>query len=138
MLKHEVLDEDSLRALSPVVLAYIGDAVYELFVRTRVALAGPHRIKDLHLSTIGYVNAQSQARIVKAILPTLSVSEQDLVRRGRNAKSTAPKNANPADYNLSTGFEALIGYLYLKGDEERLFQLVNQAYAEHDRFNSSS
>ncbi|MDR1160439.1 MAG: ribonuclease III, partial [Syntrophomonadaceae bacterium] len=72
------------------------------------------------------VKAKSQARIVKYIFPLLNEEEQDIVKRGRNAKGTAPKNADPAEYSLSTGFEALLGYLYLQGNETRLNDLVKK------------
>lgn len=110
-----------------MVLAYIGDAVFELLVRTHLVAAGNRRVRDIHHDTVELVRAQSQARAIRLIYDQLSEQEQDIVRRGRNAKTIAPRHSNPADYQMSTGFEALLGYLYLKGDDERLLELVNQA-----------
>jgi ribonuclease-3 family protein len=125
-LINERLNENLLREYSPVVLAYIGDAVFELMVRTHMVCAGNNKIHNLHLSTVELVQAKSQACIVRYIFPLLTEKEQDIVKRGRNAKGTVPKNADPAEYSLSTGFEALLGYLYLQGNEERLNGLVKK------------
>lgn len=127
---HEEVDAKSLREYPAVVLAYIGDAVFELLVRTHIVASGKRKVKDIHLDTVGLVKAESQARVIRHIFDELSEEEQDIVKRGRNAKSTPPKNADIGDYHMSTGFEALLGYLYLKGDEERLLYLVNKALNE--------
>jgi ribonuclease-3 family protein len=124
---HEPLDEKTLRELSPVLLAYIGDAVFELLVRTHVVANGNRRVKDIHLDTVKVVRAESQASVVRYLWDELTPEEQDVVRRGRNAKSTAPRHADPGDYHLSTGFEALLGYLYFKGEQKRVLYLVNRA-----------
>lgn len=116
-----------MRELSPVLLAYIGDAVFELLVRTHVVSSGHRKVKDIHLDTVAVVRAESQARVVRQLFQELTPEEQEVVRRGRNAKTTAPRHASPGDYHLSTGFEALLGYLYLKGEQERLLYLVHQA-----------
>lgn len=126
MLRHETLEPHEIREYPPVVLAYIGDAVFELMVREHVILAGKRKIKEIHLDTVGLVKAESQARAIRKIFEELSEDEQDIARRGRNAKSSAPKNADVIEYRMSTGFEALIGYLYLIGNEERLIYLVNK------------
>ncbi|MEQ8200928.1 MAG: ribonuclease III domain-containing protein [Syntrophomonadaceae bacterium] len=122
---HKPLDERTLKQYSPLLLAYVGDAVYELLVRTRMVAAGQRRVKEIHQDTVGRVKAEHQARVIKAIFDQLPETEQDVVRRGRNAKSTPPKNADVQEYRLSTGFEALIGYLYLKGDQQRLQELFD-------------
>ncbi|PKM76706.1 MAG: Mini-ribonuclease 3 [Firmicutes bacterium HGW-Firmicutes-15] len=127
MLTHEPWDENSLLELSPLVLAYIGDAVFELLVRTNTISAGHRRMKDIHLETVQMVKAEKQARIIRQIIDELSEEEQDIVRRGRNTRSNPPKNADMQEYRMSTGFEALLGYLYLKGKKQRLLYLVNQA-----------
>lgn len=127
---HEEVDAKSLREYPAVVLAYIGDAVFELLVRTHIVASGKRKVKDIHLDTVGLVKAESQARVIRHIFDELSEEEQDIVKRGRNAKSTPPKNADIGDYHMSTGFEALLGYLYLKGDEARLLYLVNKALTE--------
>jgi len=124
---HKVLDEKELRAYSPLVLAYVGDAAFELEVRTHLVEAGNRKVKDLHKDTVAVVQAGSQARIIRQIYDALSEEEQNIVRRGRNTKSHPPRNAVVQEYRLSTGFEALLGYLYLKGDEERFLTLVQMA-----------
>lgn len=115
---------------SPLALAYIGDGVYELFVRTRIIEEHenlpPAR---LHKHTVKYVKAEAQARSVKAIAEILTDEEMSVYKRGRNAKSnTMPKNAAVADYRKATGFEALIGFLYLSGETKRLNELMKIAY----------
>lgn len=124
---HKVLDEKELRAYSPLVLAYVGDAAFELEVRTHLVEAGNRKVKDLHKDTVSIVQAGSQARIIRQIYDILSEEEQNIVRRGRNTKSHPPRNAVVQEYRLSTGFEALLGYLYLKGDEDRFLTLVQMA-----------
>ncbi|HRY12910.1 MAG TPA: ribonuclease III domain-containing protein [Syntrophomonadaceae bacterium] len=121
---HEPLDERTLDQYSPLLLAYVGDAVYELMVRTRMVAAGQRPVREIHLDAVQKVKAEHQARVIKNIFSQLPATEQDIVRRGRNAKSTPPKNADMQEYRLSTGFEALIGYLYLKGDQRRLQELL--------------
>jgi len=130
LLMHNPVDENILREYSPLVLAYIGDAVFELAVRTRIAVGGPRRIKDIHHHTVAVVNADSQADIIRHISAELSEAEQDIVRRGRNTHSHPPKNADVQSYRMSTGFEALLGYLYLKGDDKRLSYLLHLALEE--------
>ena len=133
MHSHKPLDDKQLREYSPLSLAFVGDAVLELVVRTRLVTGARRRMKDLHLETVGVVKAESQARLVRQLLPELSEAEQDIIRWGRNAHSTPPRNVEPADYQLSNGFEALLGYLYLKGDEERLLYLIDQALAQAEK-----
>lgn len=123
MLMHENLDEKILNQYSPLLLAYIGDAVYELLVRTRLVAAGQRRIKDIHQDVVEKVRAGYQAKIVRRLYDQLAAHEQEIIRRGRNTKSTPPKNADLQDYRWSTGFEALVGYLYLKGEQERLLDI---------------
>lgn len=122
------LDEKTVNEYSPLILAYIGDAVFELLVRMHMVSSGQRRIKDIHLDTVEIVKAGHQAEIIRRIMGELNAAEQDIVRRGRNTRSIPPKNADMQAYRLSTGFEALLGYLYLKGDEERLIYLVNMAF----------
>lgn len=127
---HEPWDENALRECSPLILAYIGDAVFELIVRTHIVEIGQRKIKDIHLDTVAMVKADSQAHIIRQIIDELSEAEQDIVRRGRNTHSHPPKNADIQAYRMSTGFEALLGYLYLKGDEERLSYLLKRILEE--------
>lgn len=132
MLKHETVDENILREYSAIVLAYIGDAVFELAVRTHIVAAGNRKVKDIHHDTVEMVKAESQARVIRQIYDELNEDEQDIVMRGRNSKSTPPKHADPQDYKMSTGFEALLGYLYLKGDDKRLEELVDKVLNKTD------
>lgn len=114
--------------LSPLTLAYLGDALYEAFVRERLLDRGHLKVNSLHKGAMKYVRATAQAKIVEHLLPTLTEQEQDVIRRGRNAKGhAAPKSAEAAEYAASTGFEALLGYLHLAGQAERLQQLLEQA-----------
>lgn len=127
MLTHKPFDAQALRQFSPVVLAYVGDAVFELVVRTHLVTAGKRKVKDIHRDAVEQVKAESQARVIRSLFNQLTDEEQEIVRWGRNAKSTPPRHADPGDYKMSTGFEALLGYLYLKADEERLMYIINQA-----------
>ncbi len=114
---------EQVNALSPVALAYIGDAVYELFVRGSFLLP-PKRIQAFHQQVVNQVRAEQQARQVQQLLPLLTAAEQDLLRRGRNASSRGPRRVDSQIYQQSTAFEALIGYLYLT-DQSRLAELLN-------------
>mgnify|MGYP000843893396 FL=1 len=127
MLRLEALDENMLREYPAVVLAYVGDAVFELLVRRHIVTAGRRKVSEIHHDTVELVKAQSQAKLIRQLCHELTEEEQDIIKRGRNAKSTPPRHADPGDYKLSTGFEALLGYLYLKGDEDRLLYLVDRA-----------
>jgi len=123
---HEPMEDSAIRQLSPVLLAYIGDAVFELMVRTALLVRGKRKLKEIHQDTVEHVKASSQARFIRDISEILSESEKELVRWGRNTKSQVPRNANVGDYRLSTGLETLLGYLYLKGDLPRLRFLVEK------------
>lgn len=113
------------RSVSPLSLAYIGDAVYELYVRSYVMSGQNMPVAKLHKLSCGFVKAQSQSKIIKSILNELTDEEMAVFKRGRNAHShTAAKNADIIDYRYATGFEALIGYTYLKKDEKRLNELL--------------
>lgn len=113
--------EVDYRSLSGLSLAFIGDAVYELFIRNYVLSRGEARVKDLHRDTVRLVNADFQADMTDIIMPCLAEDELAVFKRGRNAHAGhTPKNKSEAQYHKSTGFEALIGYLYLKKDFARL------------------
>src|SRR5690606_20078121 len=105
--------EYDLQQLSPLALAYLGDAVFELAVRTRVAATQPGRVRDLHRQTSGWVRAESQARLMHYLMDKLREDEAAIVRRARNTKSSVPRNARVSDYRYGTAFEALLGYLYV-------------------------
>ncbi|WP_313525127.1 Mini-ribonuclease 3 [Anaerotignum sp.] len=114
------------RGLSPLGLAYIGDAVYEMFVRLTVLTDGNAPVNRLHKKARDLVNAKAQAQMYFRIAEELTEEEAAVFRRGRNAKSfTTPKNADLMDYRHATGLEALIGYLYLKGEKERAISLFS-------------
>ena len=110
---------------SPLTLAYIGDAVYELIVRTIVVDESNKAVNKLHKESSNLVKADAQCRILHAIMDKLSEEEQRIYKRGRNAKSyTKAKNASYSDYRQATGFEALVGYLYICNRTERLMELI--------------
>lgn len=113
--------------MNALTLAYIGDAIYELYIRLHVISKGG-KPNTLHKRTIGYVSAKAQANVIHMLTPSLSELELEIVKRGRNAKSnTVPKNTDMINYRYSTGFEALIGYLYLTNQTDRLEQVINEA-----------
>lgn len=119
------LDEREIRAMSPLTLAYIGDTIYDLIVRSYLVMAKPGTVHSLHVKAINFVNAGAQSGMLSKIMDELTEEEKSIVRRGRNAKAgTVPKNANVGDYRRATGLEALLGYLYLSGKEERLIELA--------------
>ena len=114
------LKEVDMKSYSPLTLAYIGDAAYELVIRTMVVEKGNRQANQLHKITTSYVKAQAQAAMIEALEMDLTEEELAVYKRGRNAKSyTSAKNASILDYRKATGLEALIGYLYLSGREER-------------------
>lgn len=123
------LTPEQINSLSPVALAYIGDAVYELFVRGMFLLP-PKRIQVFHQQVVNQVRAEQQAQQVQRLLPLLTEAEQDLLRRGRNASSRGPRRVDSQIYQQSTGFEALIGYLYLT-DPARLMELLGGLDLSH-------
>ncbi|MFW6358001.1 MAG: Mini-ribonuclease 3 [Chroococcales cyanobacterium] len=110
-----------LNQLSPASLAYIGDAVYELYVRTYFLLP-PRRISAYHHQVVEQVRAETQAEQLRSLMPHLSEAEQDILRRGRNAAKGCPRRLSPEIYRQATSLETLIGYLYLK-NPQRLAQL---------------
>ncbi len=115
-----------INELSPLTWAYIGDAVYEIFVREE--LVNTTRLKPhmLHIESVKHVKASAQAEILKKLEEILTDEEKDIVRRTRNTKNHhLPKNANVNDYMYATAFEGLIGYLYLTKDEERLKEILD-------------
>jgi len=112
---------------SALGLAYIGDGVYDLIIRTIVLDLGNGKVKNFHRMTSNIVKAESQAKVVNAILDSLTDEEMAIFKHGRNAKSaTSAKNASITDYRIATGFEALIGYLYLSHEMDRVMELVKE------------
>ena len=122
------MEESRARMLNPLQLAYIGDGVWELLVRTRIIYKG-RSARHVHKDAVACVNAHAQAEAFRRIEHLLSDAEADVARRGRNAHAhhAAPKNQDAADYHAATALEALIGYLYLIGQEERLLKLFKHS-----------
>ena len=111
---------------SPLVLAYIGDCIFDLIIKTMVVGKGNRQVHKMHEETSHYVQASSQSFMMRAMQECLTTEEHAVYRRGRNARSVSPaKNQSITDYRRATGFEALVGYLYLKGEYKRLIELVN-------------
>ncbi|MFZ5974428.1 MAG: Mini-ribonuclease 3 [Bacillota bacterium] len=111
-----------------LALAYVGDTVYDLFVRTVLVCTRALPVHDLHVEASNSVNAGAQARAAHALMDEFTEEELSVYKRGRNAKShTVPKNANVSDYRAATGLEAVLGYLYLSGREDRAFELLARA-----------
>ncbi len=118
------LTEAQARQYSPLTLAFLGDAVYSLMVRNMLTKASNKPTGKLHKESIKYVNASFQAKMIKIIFDELTEDELAVFKRGRNSHSNhSPKNQSDADYRYATGFEALFGYLYISGQNERLQEL---------------
>ena len=125
-----MIDREKAGLYSPLVLAYIGDSVYEVFTRKKVLSENPNLpAHKLHKENVKYVKAKAQSDAMERIEPILSDAELAIYKRGRNAKSaTVPKNADLADYRRATGFEALLGFLELSGQYERLLEIMETAF----------
>lgn len=118
-------EEEDVNLMSPLIWAYVGDCVYELYVRTYLINTTDLKPHKLHIEAIKYVKAQSQANTLQKIYSNLTNEEKEIVRRGRNAENHhLPKNANIQEYMYSTAFEALIGYLYLTKQTLRLKDIL--------------
>ena len=116
---------------SPLTLAYIGDAVFELVIRTAVVRRVNGRLKDMNRRAIEAVSARAQSEMVNVIEPMLTEEEKAVYKRGRNANSpTMAKHASVSEYRRATGLEALMGYLYLKGENRRIAELIRAAYPQ--------
>ena len=123
-----------VRELSSLALAFVGDSVYELFVRTKILSGGSRPAGELHKIAVGYVKAKAQSTAMHAIKNSLSEEELGIYKRGRNTNiHTVPKNADMNDYRQATGLECLVGYLFLTGQNERLEEVLNQAFAAISR-----
>lgn len=117
-----------IRTYSPLTLAYIGDAVFEIIIRTLIVEKGQRAANTLHRHTTKIVCAQTQAKMIDAVYDSLTEEEQDIYRRGKNTKiHSSAKNASLADYRKATGFEALCGYLFLKDNTVRIIHIIRQA-----------
>ena len=119
-------NKNEVNLMSPLVWAYVGDSVYELYIRKHLVQTTNLKPHKLHIETIKYVKAKAQAKLLREIEPMLTDKEKDIVRRTRNTENHhLPKNANPTDYMYATAFEGLIGYLYLAEEKERLKEILN-------------
>lgn len=122
-------NETDVNLLSPLTWAYVGDAVYELYIRTNLVNRTKLKPHKLHIESIKYVKAKAQADILKELMENLSEEEKEIVRRSRNAENHhLPKNADPEDYMYSTAFEGLIGFLYLTKQDNRLKEILEKCF----------
>jgi len=112
--------------MNALTLAYLGDAVYELWARTHMLEQGHEKVNELHKHAVSYVRASTQAQVLHALLPELNEIEQQVVSRGRNAKGGHPKNVDVVTYRHATAFESLVGYWHLNGQTDRMQWAFNQ------------
>lgn len=119
------IESKDIRTYSPLTLAYIGDAVFDLVVRSVLVNKGNTAVNNLHKKSSAIVKAPTQSRIAALIMDDMTEEEKDIFRRGRNSKPhTKAKNASAIEYLEATGFEAVLGFLYLKGDMDRIMELI--------------
>lgn len=117
-----------IRTLSPLTLAYIGDAVFEIIIRTLIVEQGQRSTRTLHRHTIQVVCADTQAKMIEAVYENLTENEQEIYRRGKNTRiNSSAKSSSLQNYRKATGFEALCGYLFLQDNTVRVIQIVKQA-----------
>ena len=130
---HTILEGERLpdvRELSPLALAFLGDSVYELYVRAKIISGGNRPAGELHKLAVGYVKAKAQSTAMHEIIDSLSEEELGIYKRGRNTNiHTVPKHADMNDYRQATGLECLVGYLFLTGQNERLEEILKNAFA---------
>lgn len=127
------LDKKEVKILSPQVLAFVGDGVYSMYIRHKIVLSENLKGEDLHKRVINFVKAKGQSDFVEKLLPFLSDDELKIFKRARNHKTlTHAKNQNIIDYRRATGLEAVLGYLYLSGDYERLNEILKLSVGEEN------
>jgi ribonuclease-3 family protein len=127
------MEISKVETMSPLTWAYVGDSIYEAFIRTHLVEITNLKPHKLHIQAIKYVKAKAQAEILKKIHDSLTEKEQEIVRRARNTQNHhVAKNADPADYMYSTAFEGLIGYLYLSNQKERLNEILRISLANNE------
>ncbi len=128
--------EVKLTSLSPLALAFIGDTVFDILIRSELVCEANRPVKELHKEAVSKVCAAAQARYIKKVLPLLTEEEEEIFKRGRNAHTgTVPKNQSSADYHYATGLECLFGWLYLSGKNERikeLYELMKEEKNDED------
>lgn len=128
LTEREILSEREALQISPVTLAFVGDAVYSLYVRERLTLEQGGKAADLQRVSSKVVSAQGQSVFLEKLMPLFTEAEADVFRRGKNAKkATKSKSASNLEYSRSTGFESVLGYLYLTGQTARITELLSQA-----------
>lgn len=127
LLRNSFTKQDA-KNLNPLVLAFVGDAIYELFIRAYIVNENRNmHVHKLHLKAVSFVKAHAQSEFIKKLLDDLNEEEMSIYRRGRNSKSgTVPKNADLCEYRSATGFEALFGYLYLTEQNDRINYLIDK------------
>ena len=126
LTEKSALDKAQASQLNPVVLAFVGDTVYSLYVRERLAFSGSGKVSQLQLVSSQIVSAKGQSEFLEKVFPLFTEEEAEIFRRGKNAKkATKSKSASSLEYNRSTGLEAVLGYLYLTGEEERIRELLS-------------
>lgn len=120
----DIFKECNPKTLSPLTLAFIGDGVYDLIVREYLVREANRPVGELNNKKVSFVNSKAQAEAVKLLMPSFTDEELSIYKRGRNATiNNIPKNSSPADYHSATGFEALLGFLYLKDKTDRIKEL---------------
>lgn len=125
------LTPEDINRISSLSLAHVGDAVYELLIRSWLCKKEPGRVSDIHAHTVEYVNASAQAAAAERVLNVLNEQERGVFKRGRNAKvNSVPHNSTIAEYHYSTGLETLFGWLYLNGEEKRIEELFHLCIGE--------
>ena len=128
-----ILTEAELLAMSPLALAHMGDAVYDLLVRRELCRRGKLTAGELHRQTVRFVSASAQARAARILRPRLTEEEEQVFRRGRNSHShAAPRSVTEGEYHAATGLEALFGWLYLREQNERIEELFHWIMEEED------
>ncbi len=126
-------NEIDARNLNPQVLAFVGDGVYSLYIRHKIVLSDGTKGRDLHNAVTNYVKASGQSNFISKLLPIFSDTEMSVFKRARNHKTLSQaKNASIVDYRRATGFEAVVGYLYLIGNESRLNEILKLCIGEKD------
>lgn len=127
------MEKSEVEMMSPLTWAYLGDSIYEAYVRTYLIETTNLKPHKLHIKAIKYVKAKAQADALKKIYDSLTPKEQEIVRRSRNTQNHhVAKNADPTDYMYATAFEGLIGYLYLINDQERLQEIIKKVINIHN------
>ncbi len=131
MEREQALSENAAAQIAPLALAYIGDCVFDMFVRTALVMKSATSVGLMHAQSSRLVNARAQAGFARMVFSELTEREQNIFMRGRNAKSTTvPKNMSVSDYHHATALEAVFGYLYLTGQDERLNNLFERIEAK--------